>query len=312
MTVNLIDGSNIFFIAFAILEQKKYKLGLSITEDDYPEFVALFAMKIQLFMTANYNIVTFEGSDSTAWRRELYPEYKANRNEKKASDNYKHVGPLMDIVKEKLLPAFPCKVIACDKCEGDDCIFALAEGFSHLGHQVTIVSSDEDLTQMCNFWPRTVHVLHPIKKQLREAKKDIIQEKMYVGDVSDNIKYKKGLGPATYKELKVHRAVFKKFVSTQEDIDRLNNIHKIVDLRCFPLEYRQNIIKTYNEATWYAKTMSEYMPFKDIFGVEGMTANTCKKRVNTWVVDNLETEEIKLPEPHLTYDTSDVWFDYGD
>lgn len=306
-TVNLIDGSNIFFISLGMLE---HTLGdTPLSEEHYHKFLSIFAMKIQQFMTADYNVVTFEGQNSTAWRKERYPEYKANRAAKKATDSYKHVGPLMDRVK-KFLTLFPCKILAVDNTEGDDCIFALAEAFVKKNYKVNIVSSDEDLTQMCNFWPDNVTVFHPITKTYRTAVKDIIQQKMFVGDSSDNIKFKKGLGPSTYKKLKESRAVYKKYVNTSEDEDRLKRLHEIIDLRCFPLKYRQETIRLYNSAPWWARQETEFS-FDDVF-YDGLTKSTCHKKCSEWQALHLDLEDVVLDEPTEELDTSDVWFDYGD
>lgn len=248
MKVNLIDGSNIFFICWSVfynnIKDKEF-----LTKKDEEDFFRIYFLKLRLFLNSNNNIILFEGKDSTKWRKEIYPEYKATRVH---TEDMKFGDKLKEFLKKSIeyCKFLPCKVLEVEGCEGDDCIYTLAERFSHYENpEITIISSDADLTQIMLFFPN-VHVLHPIKKEFVNLDKDVLLKKVFIGDVSDNIKFKKGLGPTTLEKMKENESLVKKFIETEDDIIRLKTIRKIVDLRMVPLDLKNRIITKYNETEW--------------------------------------------------------------
>lgn len=308
MKVNIIDGSNIFFICYSILQaniadecKARGKEPRPVEKKDIPELLDIFVMKLKLFLNQRNNIVCFEGKNSSKWRKDIYPEYKGNRN--RSSED-----ALFDCLEEcqKICKYLPCKVMKVENCEGDDVMFALAERIiTTTNHDVELISSDEDWTQVEVFFPGRVQCFHPIKKEYRVVNPKIVQEKVYVGDGSDNIKFKKGLGPKTLEKMRESKAVYDKWVSSEEDKEKLRRIHKIVDLRCFPLEYRKSIIKSFNEEK-YNKTDYEELSKKlsdfTINCIEGAFDNRARRCVED---DYIES----LPEPFLELDSSDVWIE---
>lgn len=254
MKANLIDGSNIFVICWSIFIKDREV----VTEADDIEFYKIFFMKMKQYLTTTNNIVCFEGKNSKGWRLEIYPEYKAQRESMRNKPNGEHFYRYLENVKE-MLKLLPCKVIAVENCEGDDCIYTLAERFSHIPEMdlITIVSGDADLTQIANFHDN-VKVYHPIKKQFVTPDPQIILYKTLVGDTTDNIKYKKGLGPSTFRKMVEDQEIWEKWVATPDDYDRVKQIRQIVDLRCCPAQYKNDIIKTFNETNWNYPNLIEF------------------------------------------------------
>lgn len=256
MNVNVIDGTNIYFICWSVLVGKKED-GL-VTDLDHNELISLFFMKIKQFMGDKNNIVTFEGKNSRGWRQSIYPEYKAQRKNLHDDPNGEHFYWGLNEVQD-LLQYLPCKVIKAEDCEGDDCIFTITEGIMDKYPEATvkIVSSDEDLTQIALLHPDRIKVLHPIKKEYREVNPSIVLYKTVVGDGSDNIKFKKGIGPKTFEKMKEYQETWFKYVKPEEE-KRLREIQKIVDLRCYPKDLRQRIVDVYNSTPWNSPNIDKF------------------------------------------------------
>ena len=90
--------------------------------------------------------------DSPSWRKDVYPEYKANRKTARAKD--KHDWPMIfDLIDETLNDIrtnFPYAVIKIDKAEADDIIGALTKHQADkvLHGPVVIISADKDFIQL--------------------------------------------------------------------------------------------------------------------------------------------------------------------
>ena len=188
MKVNLIDGSNIFFICWCVF-MNEVQSKEEITPEDEQKFYEIFFMKLKLFLTAKNNIIAFEGKNSRNWRRQFYPEYKANRAKVGDQKFGEYFGKFLNQVIE-MLQYLPCKVMKTDNAEGDDIIYTMAKAFSNPRSpaDITIISADADLTQICNYF-KNVKVFHPSKKTYVKADPDIVLKKTLIGDGSDNIKF---------------------------------------------------------------------------------------------------------------------------
>ena len=87
-----------------------------------------------------------------SWRKDVYPEYKANRTTNRAKDKYDwtEIFRILDVVIKDLRESFPYAVIQIDRAEADDIIGALAVEKSTplLGEDVVIISADKDFVQL--------------------------------------------------------------------------------------------------------------------------------------------------------------------
>lgn len=181
-------------------------------------------------------ICVFDGQASSSSRKNIDPEYKANRNIKRITnwelfddkdDEYASMTMQMHRLVE-YLQCLPITLISIDKIEADDTISYLAQKFGENGKKVTIVSSDKDFLQIVN---ENIEVYSPIKKKTY-GKKEVLEElgmipenylimKSLLGDNSDNLTGIKGLGPKT---------LLKEFPGIVNDPSfELNDIHKICE-----------------------------------------------------------------------------------
>ena len=152
-------------------------------------------------------VVVFDGPGSTAARKNINSDYKAQRANVRITnwemfDDKDHEYASMSAQIERLieyLHMLPVSLLGIDKIEADDVIAFLAKEFKDSKH--TIVSSDKDFLQIVN---NNVEVYSPIKKKTygpAEVKEELgfIPEnylivKSLLGDNSDNLSGVKGLG----------------------------------------------------------------------------------------------------------------------
>ena len=157
-------------------------------------------------------VIVFDGVGGSNARRNLFPDYKANRNVNRIT-NYS-IFQSKDEEQESInnqierliqyLKCLPVSVISVDGLEADDIIGYLATKFEKHDEtqKVTIMSADKDFLQLVS--PKT-SVYSPTKKKIYTPKEvreefgvscdNFINYKILLGDSSDNIPGVPGLGP---------------------------------------------------------------------------------------------------------------------
>ena len=172
-------------------------------------------------------ICVFDGKGGSMNRKNVDPNYKANREHVKVTnwglfENIKEERESMTAQIERLfdyLECLPVYVSVHDKVEADDIISFLAQKFASKGHRSTIVSSDQDFYQIVD---KQTSIYAPIKKKvidhtnvveiIKVLPSNYATVKALVGDNSDNLPGVKGVGIKTIvKE-------FPKLV-TEENVD---------------------------------------------------------------------------------------------
>jgi DNA polymerase-1 len=157
-------------------------------------------------------IIVFDGAGGSNAKRNLYPEYKANRNKSRMT-NYS-IFSNKDEENESInnqmarliqyLQCLPVSMIVVDGIEADDVIGYLVGKFEKFSatKEVTILSADKDFLQLVS---DKVQVYSPTKKKIYKPK-DVLDEynvssynfvnyKILMGDNSDNLPGIDGLGP---------------------------------------------------------------------------------------------------------------------
>jgi 5'-3' exonuclease len=152
-------------------------------------------------------VVVFDGPGSTAARKNINSDYKANRQLTRITnweiyDNKDQEYASMSAQIERLveyLHMLPVDLLAIDKVEADDVIAYIGKEFDQ--SKVTIVSSDKDFMQIVN---DRVQIYSPVKKKVY-GPAEVLEEqgvlpsnylivKSLLGDNSDNLSGVKGLG----------------------------------------------------------------------------------------------------------------------
>jgi len=152
-------------------------------------------------------ILVFDGTGSTTNKKNLFPEYKAHRKIQRITnwDGFNDKDDESESIENQLvrlvqyLRCLPVGLLSIDKVEADDVIGYITK---RVEDEVYIMSADQDFLQLVT--PK-VTVYSPIKKKFYTPKLvkeeygleayNYLNQKILMGDNSDNIPGVKGLGP---------------------------------------------------------------------------------------------------------------------
>jgi len=205
-TLILIDGHALAFRQYYALERTNMK-----TKDGTPTWAVYGFFKAIFDLLKNEELkpdaigVAFDVSHRT-FRTEEYTEYKANR-EAMPDPMRIQMGLIYDGLK-----AFNIPIYTKEGFEADDVIGTISKRACDLGHQVYILTGDQDSFQLIR-QNGCIKVIIPSKGELIEYNWDRVYEKLGVypdqvidykalrGDVSDNIPGIRGIGEKTAVKL---------------------------------------------------------------------------------------------------------------
>ena len=223
-TLILIDGHALAFRQYYALERTNMQ-----TKDGTPTWAVYGFFKAIFDLLKNKDLkpdaigVAFDVSHHT-FRTEEYSEYKANRE---AMPDPMRVQ--MELIYEGL-KAFNIPIYTKEGFEADDVIGTISKRACDLGHQVYILTGDQDSFQLIRE-NGCIKVIIPSKGDLIEYNWDKVYEKLGVypnqvidykalrGDTSDNIPGIKGIGEKTAVKLLTE---FKTVDNVLANIDRVD------------------------------------------------------------------------------------------
>ena len=213
-SILIIDGLNTFLRAFTMINHinpNGHHIG------GLTGFLKSVGYAIKMLNPTKV-VIIFDGVGGSNARRNLYPEYKANRHVNRMT-NYSIFSSKEEETESinnqmarliQYLKCLPITVIGIDGLEADDIIGYLANKFQAYGEttSVTIMSADKDFLQLIS--PK-VQVYSPVKKKIYKPK-DVLEEfgvssynflnyKILLGDNSDNVPGITGLGPKKLTKL---------------------------------------------------------------------------------------------------------------
>ena len=197
--VVIIDGHNLIFRTIFIAE--KHNNQFNMEDDD------TFSYWKYIFLKSILNVITtFEPTklilvmdSKNTWRKEYYPEYKAQR--KAARDNskidFEKFFPVMDKFYKDIISLTPNIMhIKVDRCEGDDIIGVAVKHYPDA--LIEIISTDKDLNQTLKH--KRVKQYDPVKRAYTNSLNPTVdlEAKIITGDKGDNIPaIKPKCGPVT-------------------------------------------------------------------------------------------------------------------
>ena len=197
-TLYLVDASNMFFRAFFAIPPLTNDRGMP-TNALYG-FLSM-SMKLIRDVKPDYLVYCFDRKEPS-FRVELYPHYKANRDE--MPDDLKPQIPYLKKLTERL----GVTQLEKEKYEADDVIGALTMLGVKNGVQVVIVSGDKDFAQLV----RPGVSLYDTMKDVRTDTDGVLAKYgvrpnqfidylAMVGDSSDNVPGVRGIGPKGAQKL---------------------------------------------------------------------------------------------------------------
>jgi DNA polymerase I len=193
----LIDGSSYIYRAYYAIRHLSNSKGMATN--------AIFGFTNMLLKVVREEkpdllAVVFDSKGPT-FRKELYPDYKANR-----SAMPEDLVPQIPYIKQ-VVAGFNLPALEQPGFEADDIIATLAERFSAQGVEVTIVSGDKDLMQVVS---DQVKMLDTMKDKLYGPDEvaerfvstaKVVEVQALAGDSSDNIPGVPGIGEKTAVKL---------------------------------------------------------------------------------------------------------------
>ncbi len=199
----LIDGSGFIFRAYFAMA---YSRQSGMTNPDGVEVGAVYGftnmvLKMLRDYHAPYMAVIFDAAREN-FRNEIYPEYKANRDE-----TPEDLKPQFSLIRDAT-EAFDLPAIELEGYEADDLIAAYTKLARAAGKKVVIVSSDKDLMQLVG---DGVRMLDPMKAKWIEEEQviekfgvtpdKVVDVQSLAGDSVDNVPGVPGIGIKTAAQL---------------------------------------------------------------------------------------------------------------
>lgn len=173
--------------------------------------------------SAQHVAVAFDGSLTSSYRNEIYPDYKANREP--APDELKRQFQWARSIAEGL--GLCC--FTDSRYEADDLIGTLAVHWRARGHPICLVSSDKDLAQLVRtgdqWWDFSRNLKlgsTQIMQKFGVAPEQIADFLALTGDSVDNIPGVPGVGPKSASALLQHFGDLDSLYERLEEVPHLN------------------------------------------------------------------------------------------
>ena len=129
--------------------------------------------------------------DSSSWRKEIFPEYKAARKKSrdKSKLDWNNFFTMVNTVRDEIKENFPYPVVTVDRAEADDIIGILVSELQEFGRheEILIVSGDKDFLQLQQF--SNVKQYSPVQRKFLECDDPhrYLFEHICKGDAGDGV-----------------------------------------------------------------------------------------------------------------------------
>lgn len=199
------------------------------------------------------------------WRREIYPEYKLDRDIRDTGKDSFNLGRIFRYAYEIALPTiceqYNAQMVSCNCAEGDDVIAVLTNYFmNNTKDNIVIISCDKDMLQLYNDRVSIFNIEGEKREPKIELEKAIKQQidkeisandyllfKILIGDASDGIpNIKTGIGPKKAWKYIQDKTMLKQLLS--EDItvaDSFMRNKKLISMKEIPQKIHDIILEEY-------------------------------------------------------------------
>ena len=197
------------------------------------------------------------------WRREVFPNYKANRKttREKSGHDWTAIFEILNNIRSELKEHMPYKVVEVDTAEADDIIGVLVK--KHHDQKILILSGDKDFIQLHRnqLTPSNNHVkqYNPVLNKFvgkGETPSIYIKEHILKGDRSDGIPNVLS-DDDVFIEGRRQRPLTKKKIAswvdemvmtfTEEEQKNYDRNRKLIDLSLIPPELEAKIYNEFDE-----------------------------------------------------------------
>ncbi|HEY1628227.1 MAG TPA: DNA polymerase I [Tepidisphaeraceae bacterium] len=167
----------------------------------------------------DYLAMVIDSGDASVFRKQIYPQYKANRTEP-PGDFFPQEQRILQIVRDAGVPIF-----AKPTFEADDLIATIAKKLCDEDYEIFLVSKDKDLRQILS---DCTHMYDPQSDEVIDVKKmeekvgyspaEAIEVQTLMGDAIDNVPGIPGVGEKTAAKL------IKKYGSAEAILEHLDEL----------------------------------------------------------------------------------------
>jgi len=231
--------------------------GKPVVEEDLLRHTILNSIRMFRNQFAkDYGEMVICCDDKDNWRKEVFPEYKANRRKNRENDptDWKTLFELLHEMREELTKYFPYKVMHVDSAEADDIIGVLVD---HCEENPTLIlSSDKDFIQLQKY--QGVKQWSPLQKKFVVGDPvESLYDKTIRGDAGDGvpnilssddtlITEGKRQTPVTKKKMELWRGKKPEEFCNEAMLRNYHRNKTMVDLRETPESIRINIVNQYD------------------------------------------------------------------
>ena len=231
--------------------------GKPVVEEDLLRHTILNSIRMfRNKFTKDYGEMVICCDDKDNWRKEVFPEYKANRRKNRENDptDWKTLFELLHEMREELTKYFPYKVMHVDTAEADDIIGVLVD---HCEENPTLIlSSDKDFIQLQKY--QGVRQWSPLQKKFIVGDPaESLYDKTIRGDTGDGvpnilssddtlITEGKRQTPITKKKMELWRGKKPEEFCNEAMLRNYHRNKTLVDLRETPESIRINIVNQYD------------------------------------------------------------------
>lgn len=196
-----------------------------------------------------------------SWRRSNFPYYKANRRKSREESelDWNELFRVMSLIREELSEFFPYKVLHFDGCEADDIIGTICHAngtvLNNGSEQFLILSGDKDYIQLHKY--SNIKQYNPtMKKWVQNSDPDkYLIEQVLKGDSGDgvpNILSPDNALAIGERQKAMTAKRMQELIKGPEFMDettraRYNRNKMMIDLTQVPENYKEQILKAYNE-----------------------------------------------------------------
>lgn len=255
-------------------------------------------------------ILVFDGKGSSHNKKNLFPEYKANRGGKRITnwdgfDSRDEESESMSAQMGRLieyLEELPVNMSVVDKVEADDIMAYCAHQLKDDNTHITLMSSDQDFLQLVS--PQ-ISVYSPTKKKIYTPEMvkgeydvspiNFLTQKILMGDKSDNVPGVLGLGPKkllkNFPELKED-----KLFSIQEVYNKcLENQDSLIPSRILDFKHQLDINRQLMDLH------NPNIPAADMFEIDEMLEGDINKLNTTAFIKMYEEDSLQRSFPNVEY-----------
>ena len=235
--------------------------GKPVVEEDLLRHTILNSIRMfRNKFAKDYGEMVICCDDKNNWRKEVFPEYKANRRKNRENDitDWKTLFELLHEMREDLTKYFPYKVMHVDSAEADDIIGVLvAEKHNRFpSPPILILSSDKDFIQLQKY--QGVRQWSPLQKKFIVGDPaESLYDKTIRGDTGDGvpnilssddtlITEGKRQTPITKKKMELWRGKKPEEFCNEAMLRNYHRNKTLVDLRETPESIRINIVNQYD------------------------------------------------------------------